>query len=273
MLRRHVPAAWRKSAQVAGALSILLAAGSLNGAGCKGRDVAKVAPVFMHGEGRGSAGCVMVNPPMFLSEEEALSVISDELGKAGLTMTQRNVRVDQIPVEQFRFSDKPQNAGRAKYDGPVDSLIIDLMDPQKRVAVNCVTTRNYHHAGGEITSSSVQGYNCRKVAERLGETIREAKDAPGMFYGTFYDPIVKPKDPETIQLSPQEMQELNALAEKTASSAPESERRDWERAYKEAAAGKKRHEQAWKDTQEESYGLLRAQVKDFIEWLKGQGAI
>ena len=272
LLRRHLPAAWKKSAQVAGALSILLAAGCRNDAGGRGRDVPKVAPVFVHGEGRGSAGCVMVNPAMFLSEEEALSVISDELGKAGLAMTQRNVKMDQIPIVQFRFHEGPQNAGVARLIGPTGPLTVDLMDPQKSVAVECVTTESYLRLGGEASMSSAQGYDCRAVAEELGKSIAQTKDAPGMFYGVFYDPIVDTKKRDSIRAGKITEKEYVPTLDVTL---PEGEReRDAEEKLRgEVKTWKKRYEQAWKDTQEESYALLRAQVKDFVEWLKGQGAI
>ena len=47
-------------------------------AGLSQRAAAVVAPVFEHGKGRGIAGCIVVAPPVFLSEEEALQVISEE---------------------------------------------------------------------------------------------------------------------------------------------------------------------------------------------------
>src|ERR1035438_3198523 len=37
-----------------------------------------VAPLFIHGEGRGAFGCVATNPPIFLSEDEAKQVIREE---------------------------------------------------------------------------------------------------------------------------------------------------------------------------------------------------
>jgi len=42
------------------------------------QSVPRVAPIFIHGDGRGSFGCVSVAPPAFLSEEEAFDVIHEE---------------------------------------------------------------------------------------------------------------------------------------------------------------------------------------------------
>jgi hypothetical protein len=44
----------------------------------------RVAPLFQHGDGRGSFGCRAVNPPVFLSESEARQVIMDEAKRAGI---------------------------------------------------------------------------------------------------------------------------------------------------------------------------------------------
>jgi hypothetical protein len=46
-----------------------------------------VAPIFEHGEGRGATGCVVVTFPVFLSEEEAMQVIREELAEHGIDLT------------------------------------------------------------------------------------------------------------------------------------------------------------------------------------------
>jgi hypothetical protein len=43
-----------------------------------------VAPLFVHGDGRGSYGCDAVVPPLYLSEQEARSIIVEEAKKAGI---------------------------------------------------------------------------------------------------------------------------------------------------------------------------------------------
>ena len=45
-----------------------------------------VAPIFKHGEGRGATGCIVVSPPVFLSEEEALQIVKEELAKHGVQL-------------------------------------------------------------------------------------------------------------------------------------------------------------------------------------------
>ena len=63
----------------------LLAAGC---GGCGGKLEAHpvVAPIFAHGDGRAYMGCVAVSSPVFLSEEEALQIIKEELAKEGIEL-------------------------------------------------------------------------------------------------------------------------------------------------------------------------------------------
>ena len=45
-----------------------------------------VAPVFEHGEGRGATGCIVVSPPVFMSEEEGMQILREELAKHGIQL-------------------------------------------------------------------------------------------------------------------------------------------------------------------------------------------
>ncbi|MCZ7584672.1 MAG: hypothetical protein M5R36_15785 [Deltaproteobacteria bacterium] len=93
--------------------------GSLNAGQATGKDKAGsaiVAPVFEHGEGRGSIGCVMVNGPVFLSEEEALAVIKTALEKRGLTgfgspKEYPEITIAQRLTKEHWISTKPKELG------------------------------------------------------------------------------------------------------------------------------------------------------------------
>ena len=45
-----------------------------------------VAPIFEHGAGRGAEGCRAVAPPVFLSEEEGMQILREELAKHGVQL-------------------------------------------------------------------------------------------------------------------------------------------------------------------------------------------
>jgi hypothetical protein len=73
-----------------------------------------VSPVFIHGRGRGSYGCVSVAPPSFLSEDEAFEVIQREAQKYGLVFSRDTAALEDVFV--------PANTGEGLYKGEMDNL-------------------------------------------------------------------------------------------------------------------------------------------------------
>ncbi len=279
LLRRHTPSAWRKSTQVTAALSILIASGCNGGGNPKGGKAEKVAPVFEHGEGRGVVGCVMVTPPVFVSEEEALQLISDELGRVGLTMSKQNVTLDRVLVPRVIFTGFDPKTQQPKREEKQFPLVVDLMDPVKSVAVEFVGTQDCLQLGGEPARISIQDYDCRGVAAKVGEVIRQTRKAPRMHYGLFYDPMLTANMPPKPKPETKGKQEpvnptgtsnsLEVLGAKLRNLAASVEVED----KAKTAAWQEQCRQVYDDAKKESLELLRAQVKDFIEWLKGQGTI
>jgi hypothetical protein len=235
LLREHIPASWLSKKELAGVLGVLMA---FNAGGCSkdrpsgtstrpaGNDLAGkaaiVAPVFEHGEGRGASGCVMVNPPVFLSEEEALQAITEELAQTGLRFSERKVRVEgvsiparQMALEQDWVTGKPK-LNPVVIPGRSNPLEVDLKDPVHQIAVEFVSENDYIALGGPNSMSSVQSYEFKEVANWVGKQVQE--QGHGVRMAVFYDP------------------------------------------------------KAGRDLSE-SKRLLRLQVKDFIDWLKGQGVI
>lgn len=113
-----------------------------------------VAPIFNHGEGIATTGRVVATPPVFLTEEEARQVIRDELARAGLKMPLQQVVVKGL-------GGKPDNSsiGVARDRKPhiptlADEpyvLVVDLLDPDKHIAVKFVSERTYAELGGELS--------------------------------------------------------------------------------------------------------------------------
>jgi hypothetical protein len=69
-----------------------------------------VAPIFNHGEGIGGIGCIVMTPPVFLCEEEARKIIEDELGKVGIKFDKHNFI---LPIE---ISEKVEETESNKRD-------------------------------------------------------------------------------------------------------------------------------------------------------------
>jgi len=269
---------------MAGLLSVFLA---VNGTGCSkdqpagssarpaGNDLAGkaaiVAPIFEHGEGRGATGCVVVNPPVFLSEEEALQVITEELQQAGLHFSQRDVPMEDVSIP-LRIEVRKEDwvTGR---DGltakpartQTRSLNLDLVDSTRFVAVEFVSQSDHRESRTNhddtddtmttLRSSSVQEYDFKDTAAWIAKYAGE--QGRGLRLGIFYDPIAWPK-PASDSAQPSGLTETQDLAELFRAAVHEHDR-----------IGRMTSEERLA----ESKRLLRLQVKDFADWLKGQGVI
>jgi hypothetical protein len=60
--------------------------------------VAIVAPIFERGEGRGADGCMVMSPPVFLSEEAALQVIREEMAVKGVQLRTNQTTLAGVTV-------------------------------------------------------------------------------------------------------------------------------------------------------------------------------
>jgi hypothetical protein len=247
LLEKHMPEAWKRSARFAATVSMLASAGSLAlNPGCASGPPAKVAPVFDHGSGRGALGCVMVVPPAFLSEEEALQIISETLAEHGLTAS-----ASTAPLSGVKFKGHRTNPGavtyRDLYSPATTPLVPDFFDSDKNVAIEFVSTADYFELGGEISDMSVQGYDLKEIAKITAETVNQK--GSGVYFGALYDPVAQVKFDEQY---------------------PKHDSPDYDA---EVEAFQKKGREAVAAAKEESKELLREQVKDFVDWLQGQGAI
>lgn len=223
-----------------------------------------VAPIFEHGEGRGSTGCVAVSPPVFLSEEEAIQIIREELTQAGLPMTESDVLMDGVGMPQWELSiDTDWVDGRLDLrrveSATVVPFRVDLQNAQRGVAVEYVSASDEEALDRTFWNSTAQRYDTAGTARRIAERVRS--DGRGAFVGVFYDPLPPEVDGPTWQLIQQLAQAFaNPNAGRSGGSTVSEDRRP---------PGGTEHESG----EDQARRLLREQVKDFVEWLKGQGVI
>jgi len=219
-----------------------LAAAGISGCGKAQGASALVAPIFAHGEGQGATGCVVMSPPVFLSEEEALEVVKEELAKVGITLGE-GMPLDEVTIEyedpesrRMRSGDNWLGEPSAKVARPADLAAVDR---QQRVGVEIVTTKDYERFGSG-NFGTVSLYDTKALAEATAEGIR-AQAKENLSVGVFYDPLEKWSfaDPDDTETSGNPSENLE-----------------------------KRVERTLRSSKERSRAKLRRQAQDFVAWLK-----
>ena len=250
-LLRKLPARWQKNAAVMAAAG-LFGVITLSSCGILEPDIAgynpqsenylNVAPIFIHGEGTGSMGCVMVAPPVFLSEQEALAIIINMAESEGLNFNAEPP--DYKATDNRHRSEQKYSWNQEKYVLGDGSVGLDLYDNKTGVAVTFISMQDAEQKF-DNEWRSVTSYLPRELAELTAEDFAQQKGDINV--GVFYDPG-KDWDSEEYQ---------RVRSEYNASD------KDWEERMAE-------YEEAVKELISEN---LRSQVRDFIEWLQGQGVI
>jgi hypothetical protein len=203
-------------------------------------EVLKV-PVFIHGGGRGSYGCESVAPPVFLSEEEAAQVIREEAELYGIDFSgNKTLSKVSLPVpELYYFPDEKSDMKTASGD-----LSLDGYDSDKELGFEFVSVSDvqaWSKLWDADRMSTVESYDTSGSAQKLSESVERT--------AVFYDPLsadYKEWDPPSYEGKTNEEYDAEI---KTAIEDYQTEQK------------------------EKSLTELRAQVKDFLEWLKGQGII
>ena len=133
-------------------------------------------PVFEHGTGRGSYGCVSVAPPVFLSEEEALQVIREEADARGVHFDRaKAVEGGDFPATSIfpgETTGLPTWEGTLELDGYDASLNIGFEFVSKSDVVAWVAESDLW--------CSVESYDMKGTAERLAQVVEQT--------AVFYDP-------------------------------------------------------------------------------------
>ncbi|MHB0998916.1 MAG: hypothetical protein ACYC27_06690 [Armatimonadota bacterium] len=243
-LLRLVPERWQRNPIVLSALAglCLLVLSSKELSAAPSKAAPRIAPIFQHGEGSGSFGCMAVNSPVFLSEAEACRVIIDEGKRAGITFVSKvqTLRSVSVPVtDRYAMFGPSQHKSNGGIKTSQSSLQLDGTDRKRNISFEYVSESDFNkwEKHGEFASSAYT-YELLNTAKSLREGLKKAE--PSGTYAVFYDPMSILPDNWYV--------------------GPDT---DWEKRYAKAEA------QATKTSRDE----LRKQVKDFIVWMKAQGVI
>jgi hypothetical protein len=269
---RLLPKRWQGNAAVVAALTACIALATC-GKSAAQDSPSRVAPVFIHGGGIGAFGCMSVSPPVFLSEDDARKVIVDEAKRAGISLAPDSKTVEgvQLPTLERRavnagtrtdasgnklhsFQTKPEkvtnlHSFQAK---PVKvtkarPIVLDGFDRKHNIAFEYVSSQDFNDWKMSERLSTVYSYDLRDAADKLRNAILQTESAGT--YGVFYDPLVR---------------EACGVAK------PAGGRAEFKAPCTDWQAGRTNSRAVELDLAREQ---LRAQVKDFIKWLKAQGVI
>lgn len=191
-----------------------------------------LAPIFEHGGGGASFGCMAVVPPVFMSEEEAVEIVRQELEDAGYDGVETGDACTTFPIDKLHrrdfcgdIRDWEVLAGMAVTER------FDLCDREAGFSLEIVTLPDHDKIVEEalFTSCSVWSLSLRDLADHVA--LQAVGGARSRYVALFYDPVGH------------ETPEWWDTGEDTGPSAEEYAAEE-----------------------------LRAQVRDFVAWLRDQGA-
>jgi hypothetical protein len=143
----------------------------------------RVAPIFHHGEGRGSCGCVTTAAPIFLSEEEARQVIIEEAATHGIHFENKKQVFTQVETENLAIDLRTRKPMIQKI-----SIALDGTDPQRNLSFEFVSDKDLAVWDmGSRYSGTLGEIAIEPVAKGLQKGF--SKTVTGQTVGVFYDPV------------------------------------------------------------------------------------
>lgn len=176
-------------------------------------DVCPLSPVAIGGEGRGAFGCIVSNPPVILSESEALDIIETEFRKRGIELLDGiELEGGKAPprgeeIKKYLWTCKEFEASGKEYDycatsrGAPLPLVnrnwrADLGTKDGKIVVEFVSSRDEDVWNKTRLKDpgwcSVSHCDVREAAERVVEGLSARIEGEPVTVGVFYDPVAFP---------------------------------------------------------------------------------
>lgn len=281
-LLKNLPARWEKAPGLAALLGVLALTSSRAEAGEEGAPPATaldpeaaarppetapeiqkasvvVAPILdeaLARDGRGAFGCVAVNPPSFLAEDEALELIRSELEAAGLRL-QNDAVLENMTAPtgpdmnpQVITNEDGSICVSSSWGNPPvlgqRPVRFDWADTNRAIYIEYLCQRDYREWEGAGVST-VDSYDFAKLSGRVGEAYGKYPADRRTTFGIFFDPMADKgvERPQFTGLSPEEERVMKVESRQAAAEAKDARGRD----------------------------KLRRQVRYFIEFLKQEGLV
>jgi hypothetical protein len=153
--------------------------------------VPKVAPLFIHGDGKGAIGDFATWESYFLPESLARIIIVDELEAGGIPVDSFDMKIEGIRIYRWRsccFLGLEPSARQPRF-------LLDGYCVEDNIGFEYVSLPDFFQLGGEYNGSSYQEYDLFKIAEGVRETLRQHGR---ISVAVFYDPVVETEIGEWI---------------------------------------------------------------------------
>ncbi|UCH97234.1 MAG: hypothetical protein JSV88_10390 [Candidatus Aminicenantes bacterium] len=146
-----------------------------------------IAPLFIHGSGTGATGCIVMSPPVFLPEEEAVEIILSQLKTEGFQFEMRDHILPGVFTREVIATYEAKWKPRQIELDVQYPFYFDLYDEQLNLGIKFVSRENYFKLGGPANTSSVQDYNMIDIAQAVREKLSDYNKTNA---AVFYDPMV-----------------------------------------------------------------------------------
>ena len=139
-------------------------------------EICPLLPVAAAGEGRGGFGCVAVNPPVMLSEGEALEIIEREFAKRGVTLKD---------CPELDGVELPSQAGKGR------PVMLDFGNEKGDVLIEYISCEDIPSwkTKRDMRMGSYPVYDVREAATNAVAALEKRTAGKPVTIGVLYDPI------------------------------------------------------------------------------------
>jgi hypothetical protein len=230
---------------------------------------AVASPIWPHGDGLAELYAGWLGAPpiaVYLTEDQSLEIIREELARGGVHLAPPGTSPPTIHVPYVRWTTEHEWVSEDFRCVPAEARLpfaLDLASEQPAIYVEYISQEDYLPQN----ENAALGYVGQDLQGFAGIVAREVeRQCSGAYCGVFYDPVIYRDDRFFSGREPPE-ELLQAMKE----AQTEAQR---EEVYEMACEYTDRANKADEErARGESAELLRQQVRDFVEWLKGQGVI
>lgn len=147
------------------------------------KDAVKIARIFSHGDGSGAIGCMVMSPPVFISEDEARKIIFTALKSENIDFSTTDTPVLKFTAPPIANSCYGHEDHKSKKKAHVE-LKIDGYNKQYNLAIEYVSQADFKKFEAfDGCVSTVQVVHTKKAAELIrDELILQGKSNAVVFY-------------------------------------------------------------------------------------------